>query len=128
MDLHIEVPRVPHAELLKANSEGEDSATVRARVLAARTPQLKRSGVANARRKPEQLEAMAQLDGEGRALVQRAMERCHLSARAYHRILRVARSIADLSALQKQEEPATTLPIAALHEALGFRALDRGTA
>jgi magnesium chelatase family protein len=128
MDLHIEVPRVPHAELLKANSEGEDSATVRARVLAARTLQLKRSGVANARLHPEQLEAVAQLDGEGRALVQRAMERFHLSARAYHRILRVARSITDLSALQKQEEPATILPIAALHEALGFRALDRGTA
>jgi magnesium chelatase family protein len=128
MDLHIEVPRVPHAELLKANGEGEDSATVRARVLAARTLQLKRSGVANARLHPEQLEAVAQLDGEGRALVQRAMERFHLSARAYHRILRVARSIADLSALQKQEEPAMILPIAALHEALGFRALDRGTA
>jgi magnesium chelatase family protein len=128
MDLHIEVPRVPHAELLKANSAGEDSATVRARVFAARTLQLKRSGVANARLNPEQLEAVAQLDGEGRALVQRAMERFHLSARAYHRILRVARSISDLMALQKEEEPATVLPLAALHEALGFRALDRGSA
>jgi magnesium chelatase family protein len=128
MDLHIEVPRVPHAELLKANSEGEDSATVRARVLAARTLQLERSGAPNARLNPEQLEAVAQLDGEGRALVQRAMERFHLSARAYHRILRVARSITDLLAVQKDEVPATILPIAALHEALGFRALDRGSA
>ncbi len=127
MDLHVDVPRVPHVELLKAKGDGEDSATVRARVVAARALQYARSGVANARLDPQQLEAVAQLNGEGRAFLQRAMERLHLSARAYHRILRVARSIADLAALQQNATPPLLLPLRALQEALGFRSLDRGS-
>lgn len=96
IDLKLEVPRVPHAEL-RAGPRGEDSATVRARVVAARQRQRARSGLPNAWLDNAGIERHCQLDGALHALLERAVERLGLSARAYHRVLRVARTAADLA-------------------------------
>ncbi|QNM96691.1 YifB family Mg chelatase-like AAA ATPase [Chitinimonas koreensis] len=96
IDLIIEVPAVGPAELA-APAAGEPSARVRARVDAARARQLARQGKDNARLGSRELDALAVLEPAGRALLDQAMQRLDLSARAYHRILRVARTIADLA-------------------------------
>ncbi len=96
IDLKIEMPRVPHAELRDCAS-GEDSATVRGRVAAARTRQLERAGKPNAWLGNREVERDCALDARQHALLDRAVERLGLSARAYHRVLRVARTIADLA-------------------------------
>jgi magnesium chelatase family protein len=96
IDLKLEMPRVPHAEL-RASAAGEGSATVRTRVIAARTHQLARAGKPNAWLGNREVERDCTLDSGLHALLDRAVERLGLSARAYHRILRVARTIADLS-------------------------------
>ncbi len=96
IDLHVEVPRLPQHELLAEHGDGESSAAVRARVLAARERQQQRSGDGNARLRLPELKRHARLTSETRHLLEQAAERLQLSARACHRILRVARSIADL--------------------------------
>jgi magnesium chelatase family protein len=117
IDMHVEVPAVPYRELAVA-AEGEPSAAVRARVEEARARQRKRSPRANARLTPSELDAVAGLDSEGHALLDRAVDRLGLSARAISRIRRVARTIADLEAA-----PRIRLPH--LAEALQYRLLDR---
>ncbi|MDI3262922.1 MAG: YifB family Mg chelatase-like AAA ATPase [Fulvimonas sp.] len=94
IDLVVDVPRVPLGELATAPSE--DSATVRARVLKARQHGLIRAGRANAEINPRELERDCALGAAERRWLEAALERLGLSARAYHRVLRVARSIADL--------------------------------
>lgn len=100
-DLRVEVPPVAFTDLdLPAGSEG--SAAVAARVLAARVVQQARfrdhaSARVNADAEGEHLEEIARPDSEGRALLTQVAERFGLSARGYHRILRVARTIADLA-------------------------------
>ncbi len=97
IDLHVEVPRVALEDLMAARGGAdEDSATVRARVLAARAQAQARAGVVNAQVRAADLLAHCALGAPERALLARAVERMRLSARGYHRILRVARSIADL--------------------------------
>jgi magnesium chelatase family protein len=96
IDLIIEVPALAQGELA-APSAGEDSATVRERVAAARTRQLARQQTDNARIGPKLLDTVAALDEAGNKLMANAMQKLDLSARAYHRILRVARTIADLA-------------------------------
>lgn len=96
IDLQIEVPAIPARELLEAPA-GEDSATVRARVAAARERQLARQGVLNARLPAGEVEAHCELDAESRKLLETAIARLSLSGRAHHRVLRLARSIADLA-------------------------------
>jgi magnesium chelatase family protein len=91
---------------------------VRTRVAAARTRQQQRTGCANARLRLPQLKRHAALDEAERLLLERAAERLQLSARACHRILRVARTIADL-------DHADTLGAAHLAEAISYRSLDR---
>ena len=95
MDLSIELPAVTPADLA-APSLGEDTATVAARVLAARDLQLDRSGSTNAALSDASLAKIAAPDAEGAALLSRAAEALGLSARAYTRILRVARTLSDL--------------------------------
>ena len=90
------MPRVPHADL-RASAAGEDSATVRARVIDARARQLARAGKPNAWLGNREVERDCALDANLHALLDRAVERLGLSARAYHRTLRVARTIADLA-------------------------------
>jgi magnesium chelatase family protein len=95
IDLKLEMPRVAHAEL-RGSAAGESSAIVRARVIAARDRQLARAGKVNAVLSNREAERDCGLDGRAQALLDRAIERLGLSARAYHRVLRVARTIADL--------------------------------
>ncbi|HET7924560.1 MAG TPA: YifB family Mg chelatase-like AAA ATPase [Rhodanobacteraceae bacterium] len=100
IDLKLEVPRVAQAEL-RAIEPGESSADVRARVVAARERQLARAGKPNAALTNRETDRCCVLDARSHALVDRAIERLGLSARAYHRVLRVARTIADLDGRER---------------------------
>jgi len=121
IDLHIEVPAVPYQELA-ARQDGTSSATMREQVLRARAVQARRFGgdgqKLNGRMTSRQLRKHCVLDAEGQKLLQSAMEQLGLSARAHDRILRVARTIADL-------EGAETIQSSHLSEAIGYRSLDR---
>jgi magnesium chelatase family protein len=97
IDLTLEVPALTETDLQSA-PPGESSAVVRERVGAAWALQRERQGSPNARLAGAALDRHCQPDANGRALLAKAIERLHLSARAYHRILRVARTIADLAA------------------------------
>jgi magnesium chelatase family protein len=96
IDLMVDIPAVTEAEL-SARAEGESSAAVRGRVIAARGRQLLRQGKPNAQLTPAEITTYASPDDNGAQLLKQAMARLSLSARAYHRILKVARSIADLA-------------------------------
>ena len=115
LDLQIEVPALTSDELLRAPS-GESSGVVRARVLAARALQRQR-GSLNAMLTNAALREHCALDGAGRRLIADAVDRGGMSARAVHRALRVARTIADLAG----EERVSALRLA---EALQYRAYE----
>jgi magnesium chelatase family protein len=120
IDLHVEVPAVPNADLLGPFKDGgEPSVRVRERVQAARERQQQRSGVANFRLGTKQIEQVCALDDDNRRLLELAMQRLSLSARAAHRILKVARTVADL-------EGAERIGGTHLSEAIQYRCLDRG--
>lgn len=97
IDLQIEVPRLTPAELERMQP-GEPSAKVRQRVCEARQKQMTRDGKPAAQLDAHALRRHCQLDHQGRALMREATERLGLSARSWHRCLRVARTIADLNA------------------------------
>ncbi len=115
IDLQVEVPALMSREL-QAASLGESSAVVRARVLAARARQRER-GCLNALLPPARLDECCALDQAGRRLVADAVDRGGMSARAVHRAMRVARTIADLTS----EE---CVSVRALAEALQHRAYE----
>lgn len=121
IDLHIEVPAVPYQDL-SARADGTSSAAMRELVLRARDVQDRRFGAAasrlNGRMSSRQLRRFCPLDPEGQRLLQSAMEELGLSARAHDRILRVARTIADL-------EGSESIVAGHLTEAIGYRSLDR---
>ncbi|HEV8333912.1 MAG TPA: YifB family Mg chelatase-like AAA ATPase [Steroidobacteraceae bacterium] len=119
LDLHVEVPRVP-TQVLAAKAGAESSAVVGARVARAREQQIARQGTLNARLNNKAVERFCMTSREAIVLLNRATMTLGLSARAYHRILKVARTIADLAQAE---------PIEARHvgEALALRALDRTT-
>jgi magnesium chelatase family protein len=120
IDLQVEVPALPEQELLR-QSAAESSASVRARVVAARERALARQGKANALLEGREIEAHCAPGAEGKALLKQAIVRFGLSARASHRVLKVARSIADLAA---------SPGVAAAHiaEAIQYRHVDRNRA
>lgn len=120
IDLHVEVPRLPPTALRTDGPPGECSARVRERVLAARTRQHARSGQTNARLDQAQTNAFCALSPRDTALLERAVDALQLSARSLHRILRVARTIADLAGSDAIETPHLT-------EAIGYRKLERGS-
>lgn len=95
IDIAIDVPAVGDAELAAAG--GEPSRTVRARTTQARTIQLERQGKPNAELTPDETDRYCLPDCGGAQLLKRATTQLALSARAYHRVLKVARSIADLA-------------------------------
>lgn len=96
IDLHVEVPALPQEELMNSAS-GEASASVRGRVSAARARQMARQGKTNAALGSREIDQHCLIDTASSALLKQAITRLHLSARAYHRILKVARTLADLA-------------------------------
>jgi len=117
IDLHVEVPRLEYAFLGPAGTLPESSASVAARVCEARRRQQER-GALNAALDPKGLTGACSLGLREHQLLDAASRRLGLSARACHRILRVGRTIADLSARE-------TVTVTELSEAIGFRRLDR---
>jgi magnesium chelatase family protein len=107
IDIHIEVPRVEYEKLADHRS-GETSSAIRARVEAARKRQRERfkevEGVStNAEMRPAEIRDFCELDAAGQSLIKAAMRQLHLSARAYHRILKLSRTIADLAGSERIE-------------------------
>ena len=113
--MQIEVPRLSWEQLQTA--AGEDSATVRERVIAARGRQHAR-GFLNAHLPLKQLDRVCSLGVRQRQTVQKAMNRFQLSPRSLHRILKVARTIADL-------HQSDTIDVIHLQEAIGYRCLEK---
>ena len=100
IDMSVEVPALAEGEL-QGKAEGESSSAVRARVAAARALQLSRQGKANARLATKEIDRLCAPDEAGAQLLKQAIARLGLSARAYHRVLKVARSIADLAGAER---------------------------
>ena len=121
IDLQVEVPRMAPSELRGDAPRGEATAVVRARVLAARERQLARAGKTNTALSQAETERDCRLRDAEQSLLEKAMATLMLSARSTQRILRVARTIADL-------DGASAIERAHLVEALGYRQLDRGPA
>jgi magnesium chelatase family protein len=119
IDLHVEVPRLPPTALRDDAPPGESSATVRARVEQARAVQHARAGKSNAQLDQAETSSACRLEASDRALLERAIDSLQLSARSMHRILRVARTIADLAGCHR-------IATAHLTEAIGYRRMDRG--
>jgi len=118
IDLHVAVPPVPNVLMVSARELGDSTqAALRDAVARARSLQRQRQDGLNSELGGPRVLAAARLDEDGRRLLERASERYALSARGTHRVLRTARTIADLSA----EEAVSTIH---LSEALSFRALD----
>ena len=123
IDIHIDVPAVKFKELSsRTPSDAESSTAIRERVISARERQQKRFGAhgifSNAAMTPKLIRDYCRIDGESESMLERAMTRLGLSARAYDRILKVSRTIADLEGSEE---------IASGHvaEAVGYRSLDR---
>ncbi|MBL4761905.1 MAG: YifB family Mg chelatase-like AAA ATPase [Gammaproteobacteria bacterium] len=119
IDLQIEVPKVDHQTLTgKNDSQQQTSVEAKKQVGLARDAQLRRSKKINAHLDSKETELYCQLNEKDLVIMEKAMDKLKLSARAYHRILRVARTIADLDA-------ATDISTAHLAEALSYRSLDQ---
>ncbi len=119
IDMHLEVPRVPMDVLRKGSAQGEErSETIRQRVIAARKIAFERQGKTNASLTAAEVNILCGLSEQGHRLLEQAMEKFGLSHRAYHRILKLARTIADLAGSKDIEIPHLT-------EAIGYRKLDR---
>jgi magnesium chelatase family protein len=121
IDIHIEVPAIKFSEI-SSDTLGEPSTNIRERVTGARTIQQERfksDGIyANAHMKPRHIRKYCKINEDCQALMESAMNRLGLSARAYNRILKVARTIADIEGSDR---------IASEHisEAIQYRSLDR---
>ncbi len=122
IDLHVEVTPVNFSEL-SSDRISEKSEAIRERVMKARDVQIARFGNkpdlhANAQMSPQMVRDICKIDSAGQNLLKKAMEKLGLSARAYDRILKVARTIADLAGSDE-------IQLAHLAEAIHFRSLDR---
>ena len=119
IDIHIEVPAVPYKELV-AKTAGTNTTSMRADVSRVRDAQRKRFGddTTNASMDAKQLRMYGELSDSGLLLMKQAMDELGLSARAYDKVRRVARTIADLAGAAKIDE-------SHLAEAVQYRLLDR---
>ncbi|HBS27228.1 MAG TPA: ATP-dependent protease [Gammaproteobacteria bacterium] len=118
IDIQIEVPKLPKEMLRGDAPASESSETVRQRVNEAYQCQQMRSGKTNGEMNNREVEQTCKLDKTSQDLLDKAMDRFRLSARAYHRILKVSRTIADL-------EDKASIEISHITEALSYRAMDR---
>ncbi|AWV89812.1 YifB family Mg chelatase-like AAA ATPase [Bradymonas sediminis] len=122
IDIHVEVPAVPYRKL-KAAGQGETSAAIQARVQRAREVQRARfaggSTYANSQMRPSELRAHCKIDAAGHDLMEMVVDRLGMSARAYDRILKVARTVADL-------EGKANIEASHIAEAIQYRSMDRG--
>ena len=123
IDIHIDVPAVRFRDLVgDAPFEAEDSTTIRDRVIRARARQIERfrsEGIfSNAAMSPRLIRRYCRIDADSEAMLERAMNRLGLSARAYDRILKVSRTIADL-------DDSEDIQSAHVSEAVHYRSLDR---
>jgi magnesium chelatase family protein len=121
IDIHVEVPSVQWRDLTGI-SDGESSAAIRQRVNAARKVQLERLRAAglfsNAQMRAALIKKHCRLDNQSMSFLERAVDKLGLSARAYHRILKIARTIADL-------EGSADIQSSHVAEAIQYRTLDR---
>lgn len=117
IELQIEVPLLPAGSLSQPQAE-ESSKVVQQRVLAARNLQLNRQGKANARLQGQELDQFCRLGQSDADFLEHTLLKLKLSARTYHKLLKVSRTIADLQHSSRIERPH-------LLEALSYRALDR---
>jgi len=124
IDIHIDVPAVNYKELRGSDSKAESSAQIRERVLRTRELQLNRFAAAgeriyaNAQMGPRQIRAYCELGSDSERRLERAMQQQGLTARAHDRILKVARTIADIEANPNIESKH-------IAEAIQYRTLDR---
>ena len=120
IDIQIEVPALPHLELVKAGN-GEASDLICQRVNVAYRMQLERQGIPNAKLSPKEIDTQCKPNEAGEALLKIAIQRMGLSARAYHRVLKLARTIADLAG-------SAEIATAHIAEAIQYRKMDKGHA
>ncbi|MEI6178408.1 MAG: hypothetical protein WCS43_16065 [Verrucomicrobiota bacterium] len=122
IDLHVEVPLVDFRELSSNTIAGEKSATIRERVVAARQTQTERfrksANSTNSAMSPRQMKQHCQIDAESTGYLEHAMEEMNFSARAHNRILKVARTLADLAG-------SSNIRATDVLEAIQYRSLDR---
>ncbi len=119
IDMHIEVLRVPRETLRNGSPGGEESsATIRQRVIAARNIAVSRNNKANALLTAAEIKKFCQLSEQSHQLLEQAMDKFGLSHRAYHRILKLARTIADMA-------NSKSIALKHLSEAIAYRKLDR---
>ncbi|USD65315.1 YifB family Mg chelatase-like AAA ATPase [Vibrio sp. SCSIO 43136] len=117
-DMSLEIPALPKGTLAEGGDRGETTSVVKQRVLVAREQMLSRSGKVNALLGSRELDQVCKLEKSDAQFLESALHRLGLSIRAYHRIIKVARTIADL-------EASPVITRAHLAEALGYRAMDR---
>jgi magnesium chelatase family protein len=118
IDMHVEVPRVEMSEFDEDADRGENSAAAAARVIRARATQVTRQGVCNARLADAEIDRWCSPDTEGRSILERSMKHRGFSARARQRIMKLARTIADL-------EGEATITASHVSQAVMLRYLDR---
>lgn len=116
--MQIEVPVVPQQELMKQQTTGEKSSAIRQRVEKAHQLQLNRQGKTNSGLSVKEIDQHCALDSASENLLTQAISRLNLSARAYHRILKLARTIADLAGVEKISNQH-------IAEAIQYRRLDK---
>jgi magnesium chelatase family protein len=118
IDIHIEVPKLDKSALDRNAPKSEDSMTIRKRVSKAYSTQIGRAGKSNSELGSTEVDQYCPVGAQESMLLEKAMDKLQLSARAYHRILKVARTIADLSGSENIDKTHLT-------EAISYRSLDR---
>ncbi len=118
IDLQIQVPAVPQEELMRQQANGEKSKSIRQRIEVSYQKQINRQGKANNQLSVKEIDRFCALDPDSESLLKQAISRLNLSARAYHRILKVARTIADLTDADKISKQH-------IAEAIQYRRMDR---